>query len=326
MDKMDKTLKDIAKITGYSAITISRVINYPEKVKKETREAIEKEIKRINYRPNFVAKALVSNKTNIIYVYIPSDLGHSSPFFLQVIAGIGEELGERGYSMLIKRKWYDHEVCDGIIMMGLSINDEPFLKALSKEKPMAIFGHNELVNSIDVNNRLGIEMMTKFVISNGYTKLAYVGIDQQRRFSIDRLNGFDSAISSSGLNIEDMEHIFVSNDESGGYEAGKKLFSSSKHPEVVVCATDDMAIGVIRAAKDYNLEVPKDVGITGFDGLGSEVLSHPNLTTIRQPIYEVGKELAKLIIKKIECNTDDVISNIYYEPELVINDSLILKK
>ena len=93
------TLKSIAKATGYSVITVSRVINTPEKVKESTRKIIEAEIERQNFRPNILARALVQNRTNIIFVYIPPDIEAINPFFLHVVSGIGEVLGEKGFSL-----------------------------------------------------------------------------------------------------------------------------------------------------------------------------------------------------------------------------------
>jgi LacI family transcriptional regulator len=320
---MSVTLKDIAKATGYSVITISRVLTNPSKVKEKTRLTIQKAIAEAGYHPNNVARALVSKRTNIIYVYIPADLTVNSPFFVQVVAGIGEGLGNLGYSMLLKRTWYDGEASDGVILMGLSEEDDSRLSDLTKQKKVVVFGNNELANCIDVNNRLGMAMAGDYAFANGYRHLAYASIAQERKFIHDRENGFFDSVRRQGLNPQDCPLVSVPNNEVGGYEAGLKLLKKKDRPDCVVCASDDIAIGLLRAAKELNISVPGELGITGFDGLGSELISHPRLTTIHQPIYEVGKELAKFIVSELSSNgSGQGVKTIFYAPVLYKNETI----
>lgn len=320
---MGSTLKEIAKATGFSIITISRVINHPEKVQSETRSIIQAEIEKRGYHPNNIAKALVSNKTNIVFVYIPIDYNHNSPFYVQVLAGIGEGLGNRGYSMLLKHGWYANESCDGIILMGLTSQDEMRLTKLCENHHVVVFGHSEFANSIDVNNRYGAKAITSLALNSGYSTLAYVSINQDRKFVSDRLEGYRDAHKEKGLRYDDNFIIATSNNEIGGYQAGKAILTMKKRPDAIICASDDIALGVIRAAREKGLEIPRDIGVSGFDGLGTEKLSYPKITTVHQPIYEIGNRLADFIVDRIEKKTSDTIQNHFYEPEIIINESLL---
>ncbi len=315
------TLKSIAKATGYSVITVSRVINTPEKVKESTRKIIEAEIERQNFRPNILARALVQNRTNIIFVYIPPDIEAINPFFLHVVSGIGEVLGEKGFSLLLKRTWYNNEDCDGCIFMGLSGADEAKVYELSKVKPVCVFGYVEGVTSVDVDNYQGLLLMTNHVLSKGYKKITYLGIDESRRFIRQREKGFNEAILSKKDKLT-VNYLYAKNNEKSAYKVVGNSLELGIIPEVIVCATDDMAIGAIRAIKEKGMEVPRDIAVTGFDGLGTQEVAHPRLTTIHQPIYEAGKALANRIILLSENKNNLPVKHTFIKTDILHRESL----
>lgn len=314
------TLKDIANETGFSIITVSRVVRNPDLVKKETREIIEQAIKKYNYTPNSLAQALVYKRTNIIYLYMPPDLESTHPFVMQLIAGIGSYAGEQGYSVLLKREWYDEQPCDGLILVGLTLEDEASLVSLNQKKPLVLFGHHDLVDWIDVDNAYGSQMITEYVLNRGYRNLVYLGINQRKKFTKDRLNGFTKAVSTFNQPVNS-QVLLCDNKENEGYEAAMQLLTQPEKPEVIVCASDYLAIGVMRAANKLNIQIPEQLGVTGFDGLGFENLVSPYLTTVRQPIYEIGYDLAKKLLYKIN-QPKNKQSGTYYKPELIVKDTL----
>lgn len=318
---MGITLKGLSKITGYSTITISRVLNKPDLVKKDTREKILYAINKYHYTPNNVAKALVYNRTNIIYLYVPYIMNPANQFFLQVSAGISSHLGEHGYSVLLSKKWYQHEAVDGLIVMGLALEDEDNLKSLSLEKPLVLFGHSDNVDCIDVDNLLGMEMMTDYVIHRQYKKIAFIGINENKKFTNDRYLGYINSLRKNGI-LENKNHvIFTDNNAKSGYLAGINLLQHFPEIDCIVCSSDDQAAGVMQAANNMGRPVPESLGITGFDGLGKELIIKPELTTIRQPVYEIGVELAKLLLKKIH-NPRSVNAGVnFYTPKLIIGNS-----
>jgi len=240
---------------------------------------------------------------------------------MQVGAGISSHLGEHGYSVLMSKKWYQHQAVDGLLLMGLTIEDEENLKGLSLEKPLVLFGHSENVDCIDVDNEKGMEMITDYVIQQGYKRMAFIGIRENKKFTRDRYAGYLKALEKHGLKENLETTIFTDNNSSSGYIAGLRLLT--KHPEIdcVVCSSDDLAAGVIQASRTCNREVPINLGVTGFDGLGTDLIIKPNLTTIHQPIFEVGVELAKLLIKNITHPKTNKVGIRYYLPELKIGDS-----
>ena len=316
---MASTLKDVSKVTGYSLITISRALNCPEKLKPETLEKVQKAIAECGYHPNTAAQALVNRRTSIIYVYIPGDLTVSTPFFVQVVAGIGEGLGQLGYSMLIKRSWYAGEPCDGLILMGLSEKDDARLRELVLEKPAVVFGNNTVADCFDVDNRLGEELAVDLAWEKGYRQLAYIGIDQKKVFCHDRQKGFEDGLKKHHLQAVAM--AATNNKEESGYSLTKTLLKKTPRPDLFVCASDDLAIGALRAINEAGLAIPSEVGIIGFDGLGSEKNTFPRLSTIHQPIFEVGEELAKAIVDKVKAKavTSSSAKTTFYPPVVYLN-------
>ncbi len=305
------TLKALSQITGYSMITISRAINYPHLLQKDTREKILDAIKKYEYTPNNVAKALVYQRTNIIHVYIPEDLSPTNQFVMQVTAGLGSYLGDHGYSILISKNWYDHQNVDGLIVMGLSLQDERRLHELASHKPLVLFGHDDLVDCVDVDNVLGMEMATDHAIACGYRQIAFLGIAQDKKFTKDRYIGFKKSLAKHGRDLNEKHVIFTDNNTDSGYRSFKSLIHECPEIDCVVCSSDDMAVGVMQAAQKMGIEVPHRLGVVGYDGLGTELLVHPRLTTIQQPVYEIGIELAKILLKKIKGSGNTPKTNFY---------------
>ncbi len=307
------TLKEIAEETGYSMMTVSRALNHPELVQETTRDTILSAARERKYYPNSVARALSSGKTSIIYVYIPQDYAATNPFFMQVVAGLGETLGEYSYSMLIKRSWYEGEVCDGIVLMGLRENDILKAQNLAESKNVIVFGHVDKIDSIDVNNFEGMRLLTSHVLKRGRKHPMLLSIDEKRPFVHDRECGF---LSELPLGAE--KDIYrCANEVETAYNFMVKTFGNNPLPyDAICCASDDMALGVIRYCRDQGLRVPEDISIGGFDGLGKEQLSLPNITTIHQPIYEIGKALAKRLVTRITSTTHLVPTCEFVAPKI----------
>lgn len=316
------TLKELSKLTGFSTNTISRVINNPKIVKKETRLIIEEAIKKYNYQPNRMAQALVNQKTNMVYLYMPKYLESTHPFVSQLVAGMVESLGASGMGLLLKRTWYEDELCDAVILVGLNIADDKRVVELSKKKPIILFGHSEIDCSwLDVDNYQGSFMMTEEVIKRGYKNLLYIGIDETKRFVNDRKQGHLDAVNKYQEKVNENIMVFTDNKEIKGYETTLEFLKKYPNIECVICASDFLAIGALRAANSLKINVPQDLSITGFDGLGFERLTKPLITTIRQPIHEVGIQLGNIVIDLINNKKTSKV-NRYIMPELIINETL----
>lgn len=312
------TIKDIANATGVSAMTVSRYFNEPEKLKPKTFEKIKKAVEEMEYQPNMVARLLATRKTNIICVYIARDIEPLHPFTLQAIAGIGERLGENDYSMILSRDEYEKHNCDGIIAMGLDIKGEEELLYLSHKKAIILFGNSSYKgNWIDIDNYMGSYKATEYMLERGYKNIGHVGINNGHIYSDDRYNGFMDCMREHGMPVPDNRVIRVPNHEDDGYRAAEKIFEAD-NIDGLVCASDVLALGVMRYASEKDIGIPNELGIIGFDGLGYEKLVSPNITTMQQPVYEVGKMLAERVMEVLKTgkysNTE-----MFIEPVLKVN-------
>ena len=318
------TMKDVAKACGVSAITVSRVINTPDLVKEETRVKIEKAIKDLGFLQNYAAKALVQNNTGSIYLYIPRYLNISDPFIMHLVAGVSEALSEAEYLFQVKRDLDFTRRCDGVIVMGLERNEDKKINEKIKV-PYVIFGQTDLnVDCIDIDNCRGAYMMTDYIISRGHTKIGFLKINEDKRFTFDRLEGYKKALDNNDIRFDESLVKSVANTESDGYEKTYELIKEEK-PSAIFCSSDILAVGAFRAAKALGLQVPEDISIGGFDGLIYDLIAEKPLTTIRQPVFEAGRKLANLLLKRIE-EPKGLYENRLINPELIIRNSIAENK
>lgn len=318
------TLKEIAKRCNVSPITVSRVINKPELVNKETREKVQAAIKELSYVPNQAAKALVSNKVGVIDVFIPESIDLSNPFAMNFIAGVSDVLSRYHYSFLIQRGTdYAHQ-CDGIIVMGLD-NDEGAELFQSNKVPIVFFGSSETNLSsdwIDVDNYAGGYMMTEYLLKQGHQDIGMISLSKSSN-GADRLRGYTQALKDHGIPYQSSRVKYSENTEADGYVKTLELLSA-KEVSAIFCASDMLALGSIRAAKTLGISVPNDISIAGFDGLGYHLLTDPKITTIRQPVYQIGQRLAEALIAQISGQAVKPV-HVLIKPEFVIESSVSLK-
>ena len=313
------TIGDIAKKTGFSSMTVSRYFNDPERVKPATRAIIRRAVEELNYSPNSVAKSLAKKCTSIIYVYIAPDLEVLHPFVQLSVAALGERLGEYGYSFLLSRKMYTDESCDGVIAIGMTLSQENVMSHFEK-KPLVIFGNNkEAANWVDVDNYRGSHDMTRFLLNKGCKRIAYIGVSQDKRYGFERFSAYRDCLIENGARFDESVVRMCDNKESAGYKGTKSLLEAGQLPEAIECASDLLAIGCIRALNEASVSVPEQVMVTGFDGLGYEMIAHPHITTVHQPIYEVGLKLADMMVGILRGNAPS--KGVYVVPEIVEHGS-----
>lgn len=295
------TIFDIAQRAGVSPMTVSRAFNNPEKVKPETRSAIMNVAEELNFHPNNVARSLALKRTNIVFVYIPKGLSATEQFVAQSVTAIGERLGEHGYSFLLSRKLPSGESFDGMIMMGVSNDEEKNILAVKGlGKPVVLYGNSSDFEAwVDVDNYAGEKAAVDYLLKRGRTKIAAVCAPQNMHYAEERLNAYKDCLAEHGIAVSEDMIAFGDAAESGGYECTKRLLENVR-PDAVVCATDTMALGCLRALREAGLSVPTDVAVVGFDGFGHENVGSPRLTTVRQPLFEVGVKLADVLISYIE--------------------------
>lgn len=297
------TLKDVAKVAGVAPITVSRVINDPDTVKEKTREKVLRVMAEMQYIPNVAARNLITKRSHIIDVYIPEDIKLDNPFMLQLIAGISEVLSEKMYSFLILRNRKREHICDGYIVTGL-LKDEItgfYQYAKERNRPLVLFGHTALhdVDCIDVDNTEGTKMAVEYLIENGHKKIAMINVDEDKDYTVDRLEGYRQALEKHGYVYDENLVIYSPNQVEDSAKATKVLLKKGGF-SAVFCATDTIAIGAENAILEAGLKIPEDISVMGYDGLGHHLLATPKVASIQQPVYQIGKMLARTLVQRLD--------------------------
>lgn len=294
------TMKDVAKLAGVSIITVSRVINSPELVKESTRQKIKRIMEETGFVPNQTAKALVNNQTRTIHIMIPESHDISDPFIMTLVSGIASQLSKEYYSFLIRRDWEFPYRCDGVIIMGLTLGQDQEIKQRLPHTPCVLFGQTEVeLDWVDIDNRLGGYLATKYLIEQGHRQIGFLKIDEPKRFTIDRYDGYCDALAEAGIALDESLICTVKNSEEDSFNRSL-TFLQQKPMTAIFASNDATALGVLRAARKCARKVPEDLSVVGYDGLFLDQIADPRLTTIHQPIFDVGEQLARQMVKRIE--------------------------
>jgi DNA-binding LacI/PurR family transcriptional regulator len=310
------TQEEVAKKAGVSFITVSRVLNNKTNVKKETREKVLQIIEEMNYHPNFISQALRKSNVKTIGIIIPEPPDvpvHGMEYYNLLLQGIDRSSNDHGYDILIStcrnkdqkvdylRLFYQRKV-DGLILFIPDMNLLKIEKILKNKIPCVIVcerpAGNE-VNFIDAENYEGMFRMTEYIIKKGIKNIAFIKGKPFMQNSIDRFNGFCKAMEKHNLPVN---NDFVFNGDftrKGGKDAMEKLVSMKTIPEAILCSNDLTAFGVLSVAKKFGINIPGDMSIIGFDDISISELIDPPLSTIRQPLFEMGKAAFDILYKNI---------------------------
>lgn len=314
------TLSDVAKKAIVSKMTVSRVINHPETVTDELKKLVYSAMEELNYIPNYAARALVQNRTQVVKLLILEEMDTTEPYYMNLLTGISRELDRHHYALqLVTRKSLNIGQCDGIIATGLrKVDFEGVIKAF--EKPVVVFGQNEMgYDFIDVNNEKGVYMATRHVMGLGNRNVIFFGIDLDEPFERSREKGYLQAMNEG---LKETRVFRMENSSKKSECLAKELLASLKGPAAFVCASDRIALGVIRAAQSLGKRIPEDTAVTGYDGVFLDRISSPRLTTVRQPVVEMGEACAKTLLKKIN-EGGAAQGNRFFEPELIVRESTL---
>lgn len=293
------TLGDVAAKAHVSKMTVSRVINHPEKVTRELRELVYAAMNDLNYQPNIAAKALANNRTQIVKLFILEKMDTVEPYYMNLLAGLADDLDEKNYALqLVTKNSLEVGNCDGYVVTGMRNKDYGWLETV--EKPIVLYGENQMgFDYVDTDNVLGIKTSTNYALTCGYTNIVYIGINLPEAFAQSREQGYTLAMTVHHAQPQ----IYRLDNRSHLSEALIDAhFSEFPKNTCFVCASDRLAIGVERAVQRQGGRIPDDYGVIGFDGVFLDRIGSPQLTTIRQPVQKMGYETGRMVLNKIEEN------------------------
>ena len=328
------TLSDIAKKSGVHMSTVSKALNDSQDLNEETREAIKKIAKELNYvniRKISKSNANINLNIGVICPEIRSN------YYAQLISVIEKNLKQNGYSLVIgfSSFQFDNEVhylshfanngvC-GIIFITENDTIDEALKNFNKKFNMPLVliateSETQEYDCIKIDDSLGVELALEHIIEMGHRNIAYIG----DMFTKNRLAVFMSTLKKH--NIKSNANLIKVSDkrfEECGYEKMKEMLKSGHVPAAVFAAYDDIAIGAIRAILEQGLRVPEDISIAAIDNVDVAPYLSKNLTTVSYPINEVGNIATEILVRKISDKNYKVIKHISLKPELIIRESTI---
>lgn len=331
---MSYTLEEIARLAGVSRSTVSRVINHHPSVRPEVRERVWQIIREVGYQPHAAARNLATRRSQIVGVVIPETLPKvfSDPYFPAVLRGISDALTEHGYHLMLsllspqqEEDFYQRalrgRVVDGIIVLSAQVTDPLIRRAYQEGLPVVSIGRYPQepgVTYVDVDNVGGGRMATEHLLRLGRRRVATIAGPQTMAPGIDRLEGYCAALQAWGLSP--LPEWIAEGDftEAGGYMAMHRLLPA--RPDAVFVASDLMAVGALKALREAGLRVPDDIAIVGYDDVELARFTDPPLTTVRQPIYELGRVAVHLLLRQLEEGTREP-QRVILPVELVIRSS-----
>lgn len=331
---MKVTLKTIADESGFSITTVSRALAGYDDVNEQTRQHIIAIADRLGYRPNLTARHLRSKHTNTVGMVIPRTAHFSDPFFMELLSGVGREASEHGYDLLLSAQMRGEEELsayqrmvaggrlDGIVLARVQHNDPRIAYLQSVIHPFVVFGRTERAGYpyIEVDGAQGMAELAAHFAAYNHRRLGLILSPPELAFTSHRLAGFRRGCQQAGLPFDDTYIAQGNLTRKSGSEAAHTLLDLPEPPTAIIACNDSMAIGAMRAIAERGLEVGRDVAVAGFDDIPSARGTTPPLTTVRQPIYDIGRRLAEMLIRLIHGDTLEE-SQILLEPQLIVRAS-----
>ncbi|MBU9722970.1 MULTISPECIES: LacI family DNA-binding transcriptional regulator [Bacillaceae] len=310
------TIYDIAKKTGFSISTVSKVLNNYTDVGDKTRKIINDAVKEMGYYPSSSARTLSTKKSWTIGVVNVEKLGLEHPFFSGVIESFMKKVEAAGYDLLFvsdkignkSQTYLDHfryRGVDGVIIVCIS-KDDPYMDMLiESEIPTVLIDiESRKASVVSSDNHYGSELAVNYLASLGHKKIAHISAEERLLAGAHRLEGFMQAMKKNDLHIQDgyivSGGVFTIE---GGKEAMERLLDLSEPPTAVFAAGDLMALGALMAIRERGLDVPNDISLIGFDDLQMIQYTTPALTSIKQDTALIGRTAATILLEQM--NNED---------------------
>ncbi|WP_238883631.1 LacI family DNA-binding transcriptional regulator [Clostridium sp. YIM B02551] len=330
---MATSIKDVAREAGVSIATVSRVLNDIDVVNEETKKKVLDAIKKLGYRPNIVARSLKTQRTKTIGILVP-DI--SSQFYPEVVRGAEDVSNIYDYNVILCNSDFDGEkekeylkvlkekMVDGVLYMSSSLQDETLdlINELDLKTVLVETKDKEgTLPSVIIDNVKATYDATKYLLDKGLKNIGYIGMEKEALNAwAERYNGYEKALKEANVNVDEKLTFFKSLKANTGYEGINEILSSGKKLDGLVCGSDEVAMGAINALRDKGIKVPEDVKVIGFNNISVAELFYPKITTVAQPMYDMGSVAMRMLIKIINQKPIDQ-AHYVLEHELIERES-----
>jgi LacI family transcriptional regulator len=330
-------LKDLAAELGLSVTTVSRALAGYGDVAEGTRRRVLQAAEKRGYVPDVTARRLQKGRTDTLGFIIPtSGPRFSDPYFSELLAGIGNKASQHNYDLLVStrppdtpeevaayRRMVESRIVDGLLVVRTRLKDHRIAYLAQVGFPFVAFGRSDLdvdFAYVDEDGFRGLELVTQHLIDLGHRRLAFIAAPENLMFCNYRRAGLEAALQRNALVLKPGYYIVSDLTQRGGHAAMNALLELSPPPTAVVACNDLMALGAISAAQKRGLVVGCDVAITGFDDIPLAEHSHPPLTTIHQPVYDIGRRICDMLVQLVR-GEEPGERQVLLQPELIIRES-----
>ena len=326
------TLEEVARMAGVSRATVSRVVNDSPRVSPDVRQGVQAAIEQLGYTPNRAARSLVTKRSDSVAVVITQPAGQvfSDPFFPRLLRGISSTLAARDRQLILmmpesstdERRVGDYLTAghvDGALLVSLHEDDPLPARLTAAHVPIVLVGRppkGSRASYVDVDNRQGAQSAVAHLIGTGRRVIATITGLLDTAPGIDRRQGYRDALAEGGLRLDrSLEAV-------GGFTADGAAAAMTHllevHPEIdaVFAASDQMAASALSVLASAGRSVPEDVAVVGFDDMAVALSTSPQLTSVRQPIEEMGHEMARLLVEAVDAS-DPVPRRVILATELI---------
>lgn len=327
-------LEEIGALSGVSRSTVSRVINNQMGVRAHVRDRVLKVISETGYYPNPAARSLASHRSYIISLVVPetTQILFTDPYFAALIQGVAEACNKYDYTLSLilfhvledeaklPRRILSTGMFDAVIVTATQM-DDPLVEHLIKNQiPFVAVGshHNPQVSFVDADNQNGAYEIVQHLIQLGRQRIATITGPLNNFAAQQRRQGYENALRANGFTTDESLILAGNFSERSGFECMLRLIPLK--PDAVFVASDMMACGAMRALRDQGVSVPAEIALVGYDDLPPAMLTDPSLTTVSQPIKQIGIRAVETLIDILEKGSEPV-RRVILPTKLVIRDS-----
>ena len=326
------TIIDVAREANVSYSTVSRVLNDYPHIKADKRQRVLDAIDRLGYVANQMARTLAGGQARVVGLLVPDLM---TEYTAQILLGIDEELAISGYDLMLhtthhertKETEYTRTLTQGMtegLLLLLPLNPDAYLQTLREQQfPYVVIDHqgfDDFSSTVTAANYRGAFEAVNYLIGLGHKRIGFIAGTEATSSARERQEAYSAALAEVGISL-DCALIAPGNfDQPGGFKAAQTLLDLAQPPTAIFAANDVSALGAIEAARSRHLRIPEDLSIVGFDDIPRALYSYPPLTTVRQPLTEIGRLATRLLLKHIK-NPDQPTERIVLETEFVIRES-----
>lgn len=327
---MKATIHSVAREAGVSIATVSKVINRTGSISEQTRKKVLEAMNKLDYHRDAAAASLRGKRTKVVGLLVPDV---SNPFYADIVRSIEDRSRELGFTVMIcntdneaeKEKMYVSllisQRIDGLVVASAFRSTGLLEELMGQGIPIVLIA-SEIpklsINTVTVDDYKGGYLAASYLLSLGHRKMAIIA--ENIRSNKPRMAAFKDAMQEAGLRLPDSYVIQTEARVQKGYESAKQLFSLQERPTAIFACNDLLAAGVMQAAKEAGVNIPQDLSVVGFDNTVFSTTTSPMLTTVSQPIKEMGAKVVELLVEEMEAPAS-FKKRLLFSPELVIRQS-----